>query len=75
MQIRSRDLSKPKNIFLLNGSTFLVFLNFDVSFMISRLLDTLFLHLEKLRYFKRKFLKDKSHSSGDWVLVEEAVYF
>jgi len=43
--------------------------------MILGLLDTLFLHLEKFRYLKRKFLKDKSLSSGDWVLVEEAVYF
>jgi len=43
--------------------------------MILRLLDTLFWHLEKFRYLKRKFLKGKSLSSGDWVLVEETVYF
>jgi len=40
---------------LLNGNTFLMSLNFDVSFMSLGSLDTSFLRLEKLRYVNRNF--------------------
>ena len=49
IQIKSRDLLKPKNSILSNGSTFLISSNFGVRFMILRPVDTSFLRLEKLR--------------------------
>ena len=51
MQIRSRELLKPKKSILSNGNTFFISLNFGVRFMILRPVDTSFLRLEKLRYY------------------------
>ena len=69
MQVRSRDLLKQKKIYFVKWGHFFIHLNFDISFMILKPLDTWFLRLEKLIYLKKKLLKIQSLLSGDWLLA------
>ena len=58
------------------GNTFFMFLNFGVSFMILGLVDpSIVSSLGKVKTLKKKLSKRQPLLSGNWVLVEETVYF
>ena len=57
MQVGSRDLL-AKKIYFVKWVHFFIHLNFDISFMILKPLDTWFLRLEKLIYLKKETFKN-----------------
>ena len=75
MQIRSRDLSKPKKTLFVKWELLSYFLKLWLYFHYFKIIRYIVSTLGKVNILEKKLLKKQSILMGDWVLVEKTVYF